>query len=138
MSGKTWYLIILMIMMLTAENCRNQKEEIVDLKDVKGILWLNSYEEDSADVKAYRPETYNLPPARGRSGFKIENDSIFTLYGIAPTDGWEKHRGSWKFQGNQLEVIFDKKDQQPLYWEIIRAQKDFILIKRNENNKTKN
>ncbi|HYG40227.1 MAG TPA: hypothetical protein VD908_16475, partial [Cytophagales bacterium] len=85
--------------------------------------------EDSAGLKAYRPDTFKFPPSRGRAGFKIENDSTFILYSIAPTDGWEKHYGKLELAGdNKLKIIFNQKSRPSVTYEVIIGRKDFLLV----------
>src|SRR5687767_12282600 len=51
--------------------------------------WLHSREEDQGEVMVYRPNDFNFPPSRGRTGFAFEAGGKFTQYDIAPTDGLE-------------------------------------------------
>jgi hypothetical protein len=115
---------------LTSSNCKKQKEAGLDILSVENKLWLHSYEEDSAGITAYRPEDYNLPPSRGRKGFKIMKDSTFVLYSIAAADGWDKHPGKWKLINDKtVEIDFGKGKITPKRWEIIKLTKDKIMVR---------
>ena len=123
------FFILLAAFTLSASTCNPEKGR-VDLALIWDKGWYHSYEEDSAEFKAYRPETFNFPPARGRVGFKIQKDSTFIYYAIAAADGTEKQYGKWKQTGpRSIEVNFDKKSRDLLKWELVRANKDFLLIK---------
>lgn len=128
MIRRTWHFIIIGVMILSAENCKKQEDAIIKPKDIQGKLWLHSYEEDSANYKAYRPDEFNFPPSRGRAGFKVENDSIFVKYAIAPTDGWKKEYGKYEVKDNKIRITFDEKNNKDLVYEIIKGSPDFLLI----------
>ncbi|RNI26339.1 hypothetical protein EFB08_13845 [Rufibacter latericius] len=103
---------------------------------VYGNTWLNSYEEDSADVKFYRPNTFDFPPSRGRTGFMIEQDGRFLRYGIAPTDGLEEQPGRWEAQGkDRLLITYDNPKHTPEELEIISATAELIKVRRKETQK---
>jgi hypothetical protein len=36
--------------------------------------WVHAYEEDTPTEAVYRPAGYELPPARGRTGFELRPD----------------------------------------------------------------
>ncbi|KAA6437847.1 hypothetical protein FOE74_02770 [Rufibacter glacialis] len=101
---------------------------------VYGVTWLNSYEEDSVGVKTYRPNTYDFPPSRGRTGFMIQEEGGFIRYAIAPTDGLEEQPGKWKATGkNRLTITYDNPQHQPEELEIISVSADMIKIRRKEH-----
>ncbi|AMM50275.1 hypothetical protein TH61_02495 [Rufibacter sp. DG15C] len=74
-------------------------------KEVYGKTWLYSYEEDSADVRTYRPNTFDFPASRGRTGFMIKEDGTFINYAIAPTDGLEEQPGKWTAQSKNVITV---------------------------------
>ncbi len=60
--------------------------------------WMRSQEEDkdpNASWLLYRPEGYDFPPARGRSGFTLLKDGTFTLIQPSPVDGRQEKSGKW-------------------------------------------
>lgn len=57
--------------------------------------WGHSFEEDSEDVRVYRPADYTFPPARGRDGLEFRPDGSLVDWAIAPGDGSQPRAGSW-------------------------------------------
>ena len=100
-------------------------------KEVYGTTWLYSYEEDSADVRTYRPNTYDFPASRGRTGFMIKEDGTFINYAIAPTDGLEEQPGKWTAQSKHtLTVELERAPGKPQTIEVISASPSVLKIKR--------
>lgn len=98
---------------------------------VYGQTWLYSYEEDSADVRTYRPNTFDFPPSRGRTGFMIQQGGGFTRYGIAPTDGLEEQPGKWEAIGkDRIKIIFENPIQSPEEIEIISVDAKVLKLRR--------
>ncbi|MFB9865073.1 hypothetical protein [Rufibacter immobilis] len=98
---------------------------------VYGQTWLYSYEEDSADVRSYRPNTFDFPPSRGRTGFMLQKDGTFIRYGIAPTDGLEEQPGTWEPGGkNLLQIKFKDAQHEPEQIEIVSATPTLLKIRR--------
>jgi hypothetical protein len=62
--------------------------------------WLHSHEEDSADHVVYRPETFDFPPSRGRSGFELKPDRTLIEFGPGPTDRTTTREGRWDLQAD--------------------------------------
>lgn len=65
--------------------------------------WMRSQEEDkdpNATWLLYRPESYDFPPARGRSGFSLLKDGTFTLIQPSPVDGRQEKPGKWTMVSN--------------------------------------
>jgi hypothetical protein len=70
--------------------------------------WLHSFEEDTNDVKVYRPIGFAFPPARGRDGFEIKESGEFIRLDIAPTDGVKEVPGHWEVVGlNNIIVRYN-------------------------------
>ncbi|QHL89376.1 hypothetical protein GU926_07780 [Nibribacter ruber] len=100
-------------------------------KEVYGKTWLYSYEEDSADVRTYRPNTYDFPASRGRTGFLVKEDGTFMNYAIAPTDGLEEQPGKWTAQGKNIILVeLEGSNRPPQTLEIVSATPTVIKIKR--------
>lgn len=58
--------------------------------------WMRSREEEKkSGEQIYRPDDFNFPPARGRSGFEIKADGDFIYIGIAPENGRLIMAGHW-------------------------------------------
>ncbi|MEJ8802859.1 hypothetical protein [Pontibacter sp. H249] len=98
-----------------------------------GKTWLHSYEEDEGDITVYRPNTYDFPPSRGRTGFAVEEDGVLKQYEIAPTDGLEEHVGKWKKEDkNKLRISFESNGQpeQDYLIEVVSLKDDVLKIRK--------
>src|SRR5690242_20720621 len=73
--------------------------------------WRHSHEEDADGVKVYRTSDYRFPPARGRAGFEIKKGGAFIDHPIAPADGNESVKGTWKLEGGKVTVTFADNDR---------------------------
>jgi hypothetical protein len=94
--------------------------------------WVNSHEEDEADLKVYRPYGTKFPPARGRTGFEIRPNGEFVQYGIAPTDGSRQVMGHWEIvDANTFQVTFGDPQRQPLLFTIVACDEEKLLIRRS-------
>jgi hypothetical protein len=125
--------LLLLLFCLTGATCERTMEEHVALYDK---TWLHSNEEDSANYQVYRPNTFNFPPSRGRTGFALEKEGLFRLYTIAPTDGLEEHKGEWKMvKHNLLRVSFPAKEVPGFDLELISVSEDLLKVRRNLSGK---
>lgn len=99
--------------------------------------WLHSNEEDGADYKVYRPNTFDFPPSRGRTGFAIEKEGLFRLYTIAPTDGLEEHKGEWKMvRPNLLRITFPEEEKERGFdLELISISEELLKVRQNFSGK---
>ena len=69
--------------------------------------WLHSHEEDTATEMVFRDSSYGFPPSRGRVGFELHADGSYIDLGIAPADGVMESEGTWKLEGDTLELDCD-------------------------------
>ena len=93
--------------------------------------WLHSHEDDQGDIIVYRPNTYDFPPSRGRTGFTIEKDGTFKQYDIAPTDGLEEHTGKWEARDDdKIRIMFNEKSRESYEIEVISVEPNMLKIKR--------
>jgi hypothetical protein len=119
--------LLLLLLLLTGATCDRVAEQPVALYDK---TWLHANEEDGPDFKVYRPNTYNFPPSRGRTGFALEKDGLFRLYTIAPTDGLEEHKGEWKMVKQKvLRVSFPEKAMPGFDLELISVSEDLLKVR---------
>jgi hypothetical protein len=89
--------------------------QTVQLKPDHAIFqkWLHSYEEDSANLTAYRPTSFDYPIGWGRAGMKFKEDGCFILYEIAPNDAMVQILGRWKsISKDQLEITFPNGEKE--------------------------
>ncbi|MFC6998420.1 hypothetical protein [Rufibacter roseus] len=120
--------LVLLALGLMASKCGNRLNVP---ETVYGQTWLYSYEEDSADVRTYRPNTFDFPPSRGRTGFMLLKDGNFIRYGIAPADGLEEQPGKWESQGKkQIRIQFNNQKHKPEEIEILLAEPEVMKIRR--------
>ena len=125
--------LLLLLLLLTGATCDRTTEQLVPLFDK---TWLHSNEEDGEDFKVYRPNTYDFPPSRGRTGFALEQDGVFRLYSIAPTDGLEEHKGEWKtLKPNLLRVSFPDSELIGFDLELISISEQVLKVRQNFSGK---
>ena len=93
--------------------------------------WLHSHEEDTADVRVYRPADYPFPPARGRDGFEFRPRGEFVYVGIARADGTEESSGRWTVEApNRIRIDVDIQRVEPLRLEVVSCDAEKLTIKR--------
>jgi hypothetical protein len=114
----------------------NQRGSMVDdMTKIFDIIWYHSYEEDQGDLKAYRPDGFEFPPARGRAGMAFHDEGLFTKYLIGPTDKRVKVPGEWsKLAKKTYKITFSeqkKKDHHlsDLQIEVIELSKDKLVLR---------
>jgi hypothetical protein len=101
-----WYFLFL-VPLLFSNTCNAQTDKDTELVGaIIGKTWMHSHEEDDGDDRIYRSGDYQFPPSRGREGFRMEQDSTFLFYGIAPTDGILVHIGYWSIDDSVIVVDF--------------------------------
>jgi hypothetical protein len=93
--------------------------------------WVHAYEEDTPTEAVYRPAGYELPPARGRSGFELRPDQTVTNVGIGPTDVPEETTGSWELEEDDVPTVrihLNTGETQKL--PIISVEKDRLVVRK--------
>lgn len=92
--------------------------------------WSHSYEEDTEEWKAYRPDEFDFPPSRGREGFGLKKDGQFILYKIAPADGLLSIEGKWELiQESTIKATFSDPDYLPKVFKIISLEDEVLKIR---------
>ena len=118
---------------LLAATCRPGPTAAETLSKQLEGTWLHAYEEDDNGVQVYRPNTYAFPPARGRTGFAFDRAGLFTQYDIAPTDGLEGRKGTWKMAGDHtMRIALDDKKDPDYQLEIVSLQDNVLKVRRLE------
>ena len=82
-----------------------------DVTDLITRKWWNSYEDetDPNNEKCYRPNSYDFPRSRGRSGFEFRPNGTFDLNYPGPTDIPTTDKGTWmRLSDKRLKVKFDE------------------------------
>lgn len=132
-------LLLFFMLGLSAAGCQND-----DLQSLFGITFHHSYEDDKEGMKAFRPDNYDFPPSRGRSGFRIEEGGTFTSLAIAPTDGIREVEGSWEVARQDpltIEVTLPDYDNpraekvRTMRWEIVSFTDSLLYVRPQEVNK---
>ncbi len=111
-----------------------QSEEI--MKKVIGITWIRSFEDDKDGLEAYRPESYEFPPARGREGWTFEENGTVKKQAIAPTDGYITKEGTWEFfiiEDNKNRVDI-KLENQEISYEIVSVSDSILYVRPLKDN----
>lgn len=123
-------LLLCLSVALLAVTCKpNHSSDIKQLERT----WLHANEEDQGDVQVYRPNTYNFPPSRGRTGFAFEPNGLFTQYDIAPTDGLQGRPGTWtKESGNTLRITLEDQLDPEYKLEIVSLENDILKVRRRQ------
>ena len=93
--------------------------------------WTHSHEEDTRDVRVYRPDDYDFPPARGRVGFEFQEGGELIYYGIAAADGTELSTGRWTLEdSNLIQIEVDNDRIEPFTLEVVSCDEDMLTVKR--------
>jgi hypothetical protein len=96
-----------------------------------GKTWFHSHEEDTADVRVYRPDDYDFPPARGRDGFEFREGGAFIYYGIARGDGTEEAMGTWTVESpGRIRIELQHERIQPFVLEIVSCDDETLKVRR--------
>jgi len=122
-------LLLLLCLVFLAGTCK--KDTIAT--QLAGKVWLHSFEEDEGQVLTYRPNTFDFPPSRGRTGFALEEDGVIKQYDIAPTDGLEEHIGQWQQTGRkeiQVQLPGNDRPAQSYTLEIVLLKDEVLKLKR--------
>jgi len=105
-------------------------EEVKSLPEEIFNHWIHSFEDDTKDIRVFRPSTYNFPLSRGRMGFEFKKNGEFIEYRIAPADGAVKLHGHWcLLEKNKIEVQFKEKKIKPYLIMIVSVDKNMLKIK---------
>lgn len=121
---------LFLCLIVMAGTCKKKNKNAPNLNvSMLQKTWLHSQEEDRGDTLVYRPNSYNFPPARGRTGFTLEPDGTFRQYDIAPTDGLEENPGKWQLRDDKfLDITFPTKKAAPFEVEVISAQPEMLKV----------
>ncbi|WP_197725454.1 hypothetical protein [Actinoplanes sp. OR16] len=62
--------------------------------------WMHSFEEDHDGIRIYRPDDWDFPRARGRSGIEFRDDGTYVDWAIGRGDADEARPGRWEQAGD--------------------------------------
>lgn len=144
-------MILLLCLPLLANKCKKEaegemksdndsKKELVDesgdetgdlMEEAYGKIWLNLYEKDTDDAKAYQVSTAEFPPSRGRYGFTMDKKGNFWEVGPGATDKPTKTKGtwSWKEKGESISVKIEDRSYD---LEMVFFADGLLMIKKTE------
>ena len=90
--------------------------------------WVHAHEDDTDEVRVYRPASYDFPPARGREGFEIKAGGECIYHGIAPADGSTSEPATWSWEeGGKL--VIRRKDRE-MVMEVLSVDKEMLKVKK--------
>ncbi|TMK24696.1 MAG: hypothetical protein E6G64_17025 [Actinobacteria bacterium] len=90
--------------------------------------WVHSHEEDAEGEMVFRPASYGFPPSRGRAALDLRADGSYTESAPGPTDRPESAEGTWKLDGDELEL--NAADGSKRVLEIAAAEGDRLVVRR--------
>lgn len=95
--------------------------------------WMRSQEEDKDPNAAwllYRPDGYNFPPARGRSGFILQKDGKFALIGPSPSDLRDTLWGTWTaLSPGRMKISVKESAFREIQWKRVSGPALLISLK---------
>ncbi len=104
------------------------------MEELRGCLlrhWVHSHEEDTQEVRVYRPTSYNFPPSRGRMGLEFREGGELVYHAIARADGSEQSYGRWAIEGsNRLRIDVDSEQIQPFTLEVVSCDQEILTVRR--------
>ncbi|WP_018477049.1 hypothetical protein [Pontibacter roseus] len=120
-------LLCILCLLLLANTCRKKAEA-----ELLGQTWLHSYEEDEDNIMVYRPNSFDFPPSRGRTGFVLEREGVAKQYVIAPTDGLEEQLGLWEYKDKntiQVHIQGNGHPEQRYSMEIVSLKDNVLKVR---------
>ena len=129
---KNTSLLCLLCLLFMAVTCRKNDKVVAQLA---GKVWLHAYEEDEDGIWVYRPNTYDFPPSRGRTGFSLEAGGVINRYEIAPADGLQEEEGQWEqVEKDVVQVRMNPGSNPPVNYKmkIVSLNDDLLKVRRIE------
>lgn len=94
--------------------------------------WVHSHEEDTTDIKVYRPHDHRFPRSRGRRGFEIKENGEFIRYDIAPDDRIKRVQGHFKVEGrNRFHIFFEDPKFKSYTMNIVSLSENVLKLRRH-------
>jgi hypothetical protein len=66
--------------------------------------WVHSHEEDSGDLRVFRPRSFQFPPSRGREELELKADGSSVVHSPGPVDVPEETAGTWELDRETLRL----------------------------------
>ncbi len=102
--------------------------------------WVHSFEEDKGEIKCFRSDDYEFPPARGREKVSIKAGGKLTYYQIGPADGYVDRNGKWELIDNttvKITLFANKsffKDERVFHWKISKISPTKVFVETKDIN----
>jgi len=96
--------------------------------------WVHSFEEDTGEIRVYRPESYKFPLARGRVSMELKNDGALTGFQIGRNDVPAPEIGSWQVQDGRLLINYPNQNETQGFV-IKEASDDKLVLEINREGK---
>lgn len=90
--------------------------------------WVHSHEEDRPGEMVFRPQSYALPPSRGRKSFELAPGGELRGAGPGPDDRTTSSQGTWSLNGP--DVLTMKSAGATTEMKIVSVDKDKLVVKR--------
>jgi hypothetical protein len=101
----------------------------IDARLLQG-RWIHSHEEDTEHEAVYRPASWTLPPARGRTGFELRADGTATRLGPGPTDRPAASPGRWRLDADRLLLEASESGAPDRELRIVSLAADRLVIRK--------
>lgn len=88
--------------------------------------WRHSHEEDTDEIRVFRPSTFSFKPSRGREEMILKEDGVLVYTPIAPDDRPRSYDGQWKVNNADLELTYEGKT---LKFEIVEVSDSILKLK---------
>jgi hypothetical protein len=104
------------------------------LKQMDAVIfqkWLHSYEEDTKDMKVYRPSSFDFPRGWGRVAMKFDEKGGFILYDIAPNDAIVQVIGTWRqISDGKLKISFPSAEKEDFMMEVEEINSEILKVRK--------
>jgi hypothetical protein len=92
--------------------------------------WVHVREEDSADIRVYRPADRPLPPARGRDGIEFHPDGTFVDWEPGPVDApVTSGEKTWTTDGTDTVRLRDRAGRTAVVLKIAAVTDDVLRLR---------
>ena len=93
--------------------------------------WVHSFEEDNAQETVYRPETFDLPKARGRVSLDLKENGEVADAQLGRNDVPDTLTGSWRLEGNDIIVEYPGGQADQIY-SVKEVTNEKLVLKKRE------
>ena len=119
----------LFFILLLVSACSSTKRAEKEFGENLFQHWAHAHEEDQSEYRAFRPADYDLPPSRGREGFKIQQNGSFLHYPIGAADAPKEVSATWKLSGKSTLVVTPSSPGAPPFeLHILQVEKELLKI----------